>query len=251
MKKIRKIVNCVNYIDLLDIEAIKKYKLGIEIQDFTEPNLSEKEIKSIVARYKEVFIDFKEIKSLHGPFLDLKPASPDLQIRQVSYDRYLFALNTAAELEMDYIIFHSQINPYLDEPSLRRLNNSQNKDFWNKVLDETKYKGLVLIENIFEETPEMLLEYIETIDREDIKINLDIGHAKLGEANLEEWIRVLKYHIVYMHIHSNDGVYDKHISPRIEEIEELFRLLKKYKINPVLSLEYDIEDLDREINKYI
>ena len=248
---IKKIVNCVNYIELLNMYELNKLNIGIEIQDFTEPNLSDIEIRSIVSRYKKAFIDFKGIKSLHGPFLDLKPASPDLSIREVSYKRYLTSLNIAAELEMDYIIFHSQINPYLNQPSLRLLNNRQSKEFWDRVLSETSYRGIILIENIFEERPEILKEYIETIDRKDIRINLDIGHAKLGKVSLETWIRELKDYIVYMHIHSNDGVHDSHQTPNELEVEDLYSILEKYDLNPVLSLEYDIEYLEKEIKKYV
>lgn len=250
MKAIKKLVNCVNYIEKLNIDEIKKLNIGIEIQDFTEVNLKESEIKEIVKSYKSAFQDFTGIKALHGPFLDLKPASPDLLIRQVSYKRYLDTINIGTQLEMDYIIFHSQINPYLNEQSLRKLNNIQAKEFWHKVLEETNYKGIILIENIFEETPHMLKEYIEEINRPNIKINLDIGHAKLGKVGLEEWIKELKDYIAYMHIHTNNSLYDQHKRPSKEEISSLYKLLERYSINPVLSLEYNIDNLAEEIKKY-
>lgn len=251
MRAIKKLVKCINYIEKLDIDEIKKLNIGIEIQDFTEPNLKDREIKMIIERYKIAFENFKDIKSMHAPFLDLKPASPDLLIREVSYKRYLNTINIAKELNMDYIVFHSQINPYLNEPFLRQLNNNQAKEFWDKILNETEYKGIILIENIFEETPEMLKEYIQTINRPNIKINLDIGHAKLGKVKLEDWIEELKDYIEYMHIHSNDGLYDKHHRLSKEEIDHLYNLLEKYKLNPILSLEYNVENLSEEIKRYI
>lgn len=244
-------VKCISYIEKLDIDEIKRLDIGIEIQDFTEPNLKEREIKSIIESYKIAFQNFKGIKSMHGPFLDLKPASPDLLIREVSYRRYLNTINIAKELELDYIVFHSQINPYINEPYLRQLNNNQAKEFWDKVLNETDYKGIILIENIFEETPEMLKEYIQTINKPNIKINLDIGHANLGKVKLEDWISELKEYIEYMHIHSNDSLYDKHNRLSKEEIDHLYNLLKKYKLNPVLSLEYNVENLREEVKRYI
>ena len=251
MKRIKKLVECVNYIERLNIEEIRKLNIGIEIQDFTEPNLSDIEIRRIVEAYKKAFENFTGIRALHGPFLDLKPASPDLSIREVSYKKYLNTINIAEELDMDYIIFHSQINPYLNEPSLRQLNNLQNKEFWDKILSQTSYKGIILIENIFEETPKTLKEYIKAINRENVRINLDIGHAKLGGVKLEEWIFELKDYIAYMHIHSNDGVYDNHQSPSKVEVDKLYNLLEKHKLNPVLSLEYNKENLTKEIRRYV
>ncbi|NLK44330.1 MAG: sugar phosphate isomerase/epimerase [Tissierellia bacterium] len=247
----RKILIAVSHMGELNIDQIKALNLGVELQDFVEPNLSLVDRNRIIGDYKVLLKDFNNIKALHGPFLDLKPASPDKDIREISYKKYLYTIKAARELDIDYLIFHSQINPYLNEPRLRKLNNMQAKEFWLKILDEVPdYKGTILLENIFEETPTMLGELIDTIALPKIKINLDIGHAKLGTASLEDWIRELGDYIEYIHIHSNDGQYDLHQSPIIEEIVDLYYLVDKYNLNPILSLEYKIENLKEEIRKY-
>ena len=248
----RKILKTVSIIDHLNIEEFKSLNIGVEIQDFTEPNLSRDEIIRIISGYKSKFKNFNNIKAMHGPFLDLKPSSPDKLIRDISYNRYLDTIKIAKELNIDYIVFHSQINPYLNHPSQKELNNKQSKEFWEDILSKVSdYDGIILIENIFEETPIMLKELIETINLPNVKINLDIGHAKLGKVNLEEWIKELKDNIEYIHVHSNDGLYDNHQSPSEDEIDNLYKLLDKYNINPVLSLEYKVSDLPKEIEKYI
>lgn len=243
----RKIIACVRHIEELSINEIRRLNLGLEIQDFTEPNLSDKEFNALVLRYKDILVGFSNIKALHGPFLDLKPSSPDLEIRKISIKRYVKAILAAKELEMDYLIFHSQINPYLNEDSIRRLNVEQMREFWEDVLDVVSFKGTILIENIFEETPMMIKELIESIKPPKIKINLDIGHAKLGSVKLEEWIRELKDYIGYIHLHSNSGKYDEHRKPTEKEIYELLELLDKYNINSPISLEYKVLDLEKEI----
>lgn len=250
MKALRSIVKCVRNIDELDVDLFNKLNIGVEIQDFTEPNLLEKDRKKIVNEYKEAFKHLKGIKAMHGPFLDLKPSSPDFLIRAVSYKRYLDTINIATELEIDYLIFHSQINPYLNEQFISNLNNIQAKEFWDSILKETNFKGTILIENIFEETPEMLKDYMDVVNFSNIKINLDIGHAKIGHSNLKEWIRDLRDYISYIHIHSNNGVYDQHQAPEISEVKELYKFLNEYNLNPVLSLEYKIDDIEKEIKKY-
>ena len=83
-----------------------------------------------------------------------------------------------------------------------------------------------------------------------VKVNLDMGHAKVGKASLEDWIISLKNHISYMHIHSNDGLYDQHQPPNTKEIKTLFYLLDKYDIQPIISLEYKINNIEEEIKKY-
>lgn len=247
----RKILRTAFTMDDLDIEELNQLNIGVEIQDFTEPNLSANEKLETVAFYKEKFKDFTGIRSLHGPFLDLKPASPDEEIRKVSFQKYVETIQIAHELEMDYIIFHSQINPYINGPFMEELNNKQSRDAWIKLLEKTpEYKGTILIENIFEEEPRMLKELIETINLPNIKINLDIGHAKLGKVDLEKWISELKDDIAYIHVHSNNGVSDLHNPPNEEEVKHLYHLLDKYNLNPTLTLEYKVACLKEEMKKY-
>lgn len=107
----RKILKTVSTMDDLNIEELDEMDVGVEIQDFTEPNLLADERLKIVQFYKKQFKNFNGIKSLHRPFLDLKLASPDKKIRNVSYNRYLDTIKVAVELDMDYIMFHSQTNP--------------------------------------------------------------------------------------------------------------------------------------------
>lgn len=247
----RQIVKCIQSIDDLDVDLFNRLNIGVEIQDFTEPNLSVEEKDKIIDDYKKSFVNLKGIKAMHGPFLDLKPSSPDPLIREVSYNRYLDAIKAATELDIDYLIFHSQINPHLNEAFISNLNNVQAKEFWDKILKESNFKGTILIENIFEETPKMLKEYIDIVSFPNIKINLDIGHAKVSKASLEEWIESLKDHISYMHIHSNNGLSDQHQAPDHKEIKTLYNLLDKHSIQPLLSLEYKISDIEEEIKKYL
>ncbi len=245
----RNILNCVRIVEEFYLKEHLDLNIGIEIQDFTESNLSDEEIKKIVFKYKTLLRKFPYTKSMHGPFLDLKPASPDSDIRKVSYDKYLRTIKIAEELEIDYLIFHSQINPYLNHPFLEGLNNRQSKAFWEHIMAQSKgFKGTILIENIFEESPKMLKDYIETLNMDNIKVNLDIGHARLGKSTMEEWISELKDHIAYIHLHWNNAEYDEHREPSTENIKEILVLLDKYGINPFISLEYKVTDLKSTVD---
>ena len=244
----RQILNCISTIDELNIEEFTRLGIGVEIQDFTEPNFSEDEVDQLVLRYKEQFKDFRLTKSMHGPFLDLKPSSPDLQIRAISQKRYRKALEIATELDMDYIVFHSQIDPNLNEPSLARLNNSQSRDAWTALVHAAKdYRGTIVIENVFEKSPAMLKDLIETIDLPRVKINLDVGHCLLGQASPKEWISALHKHIAYIHFHTNNGIHDQHKRVTGEDIQKLYKLLDQYQIDPVIALEYPVIDLEQEV----
>ncbi len=243
----RKISQCIRTIDEWDIGTCSRLGLGVEIQDFTEPNLDQSELDELVQRYKARFAQFPGTKSMHGPFLDLKPGSPDPWIRAASQRRYRKALQIAAELSVDFIVFHSQINPQLTEPFLADLNNRQSREAWLEILGETgDFRGTIVIENVFEPKPDMLKALVETIALPNVKINLDLGHAKLGMAPLADWIRELKDHIAYIHLHSNDGIHDLHHRAPSAEIASLCQLLDHYGLDPVIAMEYPVEDLAAE-----
>lgn len=246
-----KIVKCVSNIEEFSPMEFQNLNIGVEIQDFVKPNISDDEIKHLVIEYKKLLLDFPYTKSLHGPFLDLKPVSPDKDIRRVSYEKYFKTLKIATELDMDYVIFHSQINPWLKEPNIRFLNNKGNRDFWHSILKEIKeFKGQILLENIFEDNPLILKELIETIDLPNISICLDIGHAKLQTNEpLEKWVKELSEYIDYIHLHWNEGLYDEHNIPEDEDIKYIRELLLKYNLNPIVALEYRVNDLKREIQR--
>lgn len=248
------IVNCISSWTDFNKKKYIQLGIGLEIQDFIHPDLLDEGWENRVSEYKNMLKGYPNILSLHGPFLDLKPVSPDKKIREMSYDRYLLTLNIGKRLDVDYIIFHSQINPWIKEPKIKELTNNSYKKFWNQILEEiVDYKGKILIENIFEDDPILIKDLIDTIDLPNVKVCLDIGHAILGNKGskngLEKWIKVLKERIEYIHLHWNNGIYDEHNRPSKENIVFLKKLLEEHNLEPVIALEYDICDLDEEIKR--
>ena len=75
------IVKCISTIGEFLPREFKNLNIGVEIQDFTEPNLKDNEIENLVCEYKKL-LRFSPYKSLPWTFLDLKPASPDKDIRK-------------------------------------------------------------------------------------------------------------------------------------------------------------------------
>lgn len=246
----RNIFKTVSIVEEFNEDLFNELNIGVELQDFTEPNLTKDEKAHIVREYKRKLIGFKNKVSMHGPFLDMFPASPDNRIRKVSQDRYIETLKIGEQLGASYVIFHSQINPYINREDIINLNNRQAKEMWEYVIDESGYTGIIAVENLYEKDPRLLKRYIEYIDNPQVKINLDIGHASLGDVNLDFWLSQLKDSIRYMHIHVNNRVYDTHSVPSNGDLVNLDKLLDKYDINASLCLEYSVNDLEKEVRKY-
>ena len=164
--------------------------------------------------------------SLHGPFLDLNPASYDSRIRRVTRERFSRAYEAAAELGASRIIYHSGRIPctvYLEGWAERMT------DFWMEFL-EGKSGITVCMENVFESEYSGLLQVAEQVENPDFGLCLDIGHAHCySSCSVAEWAERLKGHIRHIHVHDNDGSRDSHQAlgsgtlPLSEVFEKLMR----------------------------
>ncbi|WBW96655.1 sugar phosphate isomerase/epimerase family protein [Oceanirhabdus sp. W0125-5] len=246
-----KLLQCVNLPEKFTPELNDKLGVGIEIQDFFFSTLYDEGWEDRIDEYKLKLKDFKGIISMHGPALDLNPATTDKKILEVTKDRYYHGIKMAKMLNAKYIIFHSQINPILKDPAVKRLLLDKQLTFWKEILPEIEDTDLtILIENFYDNDFKDLLLLIEKINSPKIKVLLDTGHVLCNSSKgIDYWINGLKNHLKYIHFHYNKGNYDAHLSPHKEFIKEVSNILKKNDINPIISLEYAVDDIESEVKK--
>lgn len=61
--------------------------------------------------------------------------------------------------------------------------------------------------------PEQLLELVERIDRENVGICFDIGHAHYMHGESAKELRMMQKQLLALHIHDNDRFSDQHLLP--------------------------------------
>ncbi|SHJ74696.1 Sugar phosphate isomerase/epimerase [Clostridium amylolyticum] len=199
-------------------DILRKYPINLEIVNFGSAMILDN-WQHYLKEYKkdmEEFISQREV-TIHGPFVDMSPGSPDKEIRRVTRDRFQLAFNIAKELKAKHIIFHSGYIPkvsYAEE----WLENS--KEFWrgftkdnlNDLKTNMNHEGLEIhIENVFDEDYVLIKELIEYINYPSVSACLDIGHANASSPkSLDHWIKGLGKSIGYVHLHNNDGKHDYH-----------------------------------------
>ncbi|MDO5713758.1 MAG: TIM barrel protein [Tissierellia bacterium] len=242
-------ITCKEYFDQ---KAYEGNSIGVEFQDFTEVNLFTENWSHVTEFYLNHLQYVQGKIGMHGAFIDLKPYSYDKYISDNSMFKYRMSLNMACLLEVDYIIFHSQLNPFIHNEMLIELDNTTHSKLFMDLMEEFhNFKGILCIENVYEQDPYLLLALMEKIDHPQIKVNLDIGHAHLSKNySLEDWIDILGNRIAYCHFQWNDGTKDTHSSPTEEEIIEILKIFEKKDLNIPLSLEYFPQDITKEISKF-
>ena len=82
--------------------------------------------------------------------------------------------------------------------------------FWKEFLQDDPGIQIVL-ENVLEETPDMLLEIVKGVDDERLRLCLDIGHVNAySEIPVMDWLVAWTPYLSHFHIHNNDGSFDSH-----------------------------------------
>lgn len=246
-----RIIQCIKHPEKFNRVLSDRLSVGIEIQDFFFTTLYDEGWENRVEEYREKLKDYKGIISMHGPAFDLNPASPDNKILEVTKERYYQAIKIANMLNAKYIVFHTQTNPILKDPDVKKLILNKQLDFWGELLNQFKDTDLtILLENFYDDDYKDLLLLIEKINSPKVKICLDLGHVLCNSSkSIEHWITGLKDNIKYIHFHYNEGDYDAHLPPIEVFIKEVSKILNENNIYPVIALEYEIGDLQGELKK--
>ena len=145
---------------------------------------------------------------LHAPFNELFPCAIDPKARELARSRYRQAVTMAREYGIDRIVIHGGYHPWIYYPVWY---TEQSIPFWRDFLRELPMDMEILLENVLEEQPQMLLDIIRSVGDPRLRMCLDIGHANVySKVSAEEWLETCAPWIGHFHIHNNDGSWDTH-----------------------------------------
>lgn len=184
-----------------------KCPVGIEVQGLYFPDVLD-DMTEALAAYQSRLADFDGPISLHGPFMDLVPGSPDALIRQATLTRFTQALEVAAALHASHVVIH---NGYIAYPASLDKWVARAASVWRAVLPHTPEGTRIHLENLLEQEPAAILELLSVLDDPRMGICLDIGHAHFYGAPVLGWVQKLGARITYVHLHDNHGVWDEHL----------------------------------------
>lgn len=184
----------------------RKYALGIEIAEYcTAWNMDDKFQETDAAVTEKLNEISKRV--LHAPFNELFPCAIDPKARELASYRYRRAIELAKRYGATKVIIHGGYNPWIYYPVWY---TEQSVLFWKDFLNDDPGVEIVL-ENVLETEPEMLLDIIKGIDDSRLRMCLDIGHVNAySKIPVMEWLEVCAPYISHFHIHNNDGSWDNH-----------------------------------------
>lgn len=183
--------------------------------------------------------------TVHAPFMDLNPGAIEPLVREATYQRWMQTLEVAELLQARLVVLHpgfdrwrygGQSQPWIDACL----------EFFPPILEQAaRQQCLLVLENIFEETPETLVAVLKQLDSPWLGHCFDAGHWNLfAKQSMEQWFASLAPWIRHLHVHDNFGDRDAHMAVGEGDIDfdKLFKLVAKLKNTPTVTLE--IHDCD-------
>lgn len=184
----------------------RKYGLGLEIAEYcTAWNMDEK-FEKVHPKVQEEIAGIPR-RILHAPFNELFPCAIDKKARALAAQRYRQAIGLAKQYGATKVVIHGGYNPWIYYPVWYV---EQSAVFWKDFLQEDPGVEIVL-ENVLEEEPGMLLDIVSGVDLPNLRLCLDIGHVNAyAKVPVMPWLESWKDYLSHFHIHNNDGSWDTH-----------------------------------------
>ena len=189
-------------------ELARKWGLGLEVTDFCYAPMLDDPATLPAVREKMAGIDHFW---LHAPFAELAPCAVDPLVREVTARRYRQALSAARQLGIRRLVIHSGYIPLVYFPEWF---TEQSVAFWREFLPEVPEDMVLALENVMDETPQLMTDIIRQVDDPRLGLCLDVGHANTCASRTPpmEWIAPMAPYLRHVHLHNNLGDWDLHSS---------------------------------------
>jgi sugar phosphate isomerase/epimerase len=228
------------YIDLI-LENTINIEIGFGADDLE--SYSANAVCDVVGRIREKGSRI----TVHGPFWDLCSGSIDAEIRKVTLSRLSSLFDLVETIRPEQVVCHTGFDPR-HHGGHRREWADNSFSMWESLVRRAEILRVPLVlENVWEQDPELHLELLEKMKSPWFGFCLDVGHQHtFSHTTLDGWLKSTWPYLKEIHLHDNDGSSDAHFPVRSGTIDfdYLFRFLSERKILPVLTMEpHTIEHL--------
>ena len=178
--------------------------------------------------------------TLHAPFQDLVPGALDDAVLAASRRRLRQAWRYLPVFRPRSIVCHLGYEARFyggDTPQWLARSTAT----WKELAARAAAHGvLVMLENVYETEPELLLEIVHRVGAANLRVCLDVGHLyAFGGGDWPRWLHTLAPVIGQLHLHDNRGDADAHLALGAGSIPlaEILQFLADRQPRPLITLE--------------
>lgn len=223
-------------------EIIDKYWIGVELDQFcTAENMDGGKFEAADAEVRELLEAADSRSIIHAPFNELCPAAIDPLAKELAYKRFDQAAELAIRYGADKMVVHTGYIPlvYFKEWHVER-----SVEFWDRFMEGKPDGFKIVIENVMEDEPYMILKMMEQLKNPNIRLCLDTGHAAcISKVPVLEWLDVMAPYLGHIHLHNNNGEYDYH-SPIMEGVIPMDEFMESFTAKCGDDVTMTLETLD-------
>ena len=178
--------------------------------------------------------------TLHGPFQDLSPGSPDPAVRRVTRERLQQFLRWIPYFKPVTVVCHAGYDHrrYGYAAAQWRQRAIQTWSWFGLQVQEAGAQ--LVLENVYETGPEEMRDLLQALHSVGVGFCFDTGHqAAFSRASIARWLDVLGPFVREIHLHDNTGQ-DDHLGLGQGRIDfrPLFDFLKARQASrPIITLE--------------
>jgi sugar phosphate isomerase/epimerase len=191
-------------------------------------------------RVARLFMEHGSTMTLHGPFMDLAPGALDDKIREVTARRLLETMELVPLFRPLSVVFHAGYDDRCYH-AFRQEWLAGSLATWEPIARRAEGLGvMVSLENVYEQTPDMIVALLDALSSRNVGFCLDVGHQNaFSTTPLAEWLKALGSYLREVHLHDNDGRGDDHqpIGRGSVAFSTLFAYLVETGLRPVITLE--------------
>ncbi|MGM0426561.1 MAG: sugar phosphate isomerase/epimerase family protein [Thermodesulfobacteriota bacterium] len=166
--------------------------------------------------------------TLHAPFMDLSPGSPDPEIRAITRRRLEQLVALVPIFAPRTVVCHTGYD-HRRYWHMRHSWVENSLDLWTWLGKKIRSEGSrLMLENVYEQSPQEMGELLELLQSQGVGFCLDTGHqAVFSSVPMETWVQVLGPFLGQLHLHDNTGNRDDHMALGRGNIDfkELFTFL--------------------------
>lgn len=234
----------------------REYGLGVEIAEFCTAWNMDREFSAADKNVRNQIEGINNL-TLHGPFNELSAASIDPLVLDITRKRYDQAAKLCSLYGAKKLIIHSG---YTSHMYYKCWYEEQAIKFFSNFVKTLPDGVTVVLENVFEDDPGMLINVVKGVDDERFRLCIDVGHVNaslnfchrirtnrigeelLGCADVYEWIKRCAPYTSHYHIHNNYGDRDAHNALPDGEMDMKKLLLTIEKLTPDATLALEVFD---------
>ncbi len=197
------------------IPYVENYVAGFELQNYDRRAvLSRQDWDAVLEQHRNIIAGLMGRRlAIHGPYAGIDCTFRDHLLKEAVRKRMDRIYGMVRELKPDTLVLHTGCQEQMVSFNLTDTWLESAAGFWrNEILRYAECGVQVVLENVVEQNPDLMVELSDRVDSEYFGLCMDIGHANLfSQIPPAQWVQQMGRKLKHVHLHDNRGKSDEHL----------------------------------------